>query len=365
MIELIFYIIIGLYVLLHFILLIGLIRNKRKTGESAYEPVVSVVISAKDEEDSIEACINSLLELDYPKDKLEIVLVNDRSTDKTGEIMKRHLDSNPHIKYVEITNERGKLKGKANALAQALKSASGEIIFTTDADIKVNKKWIREALKYYKDNTGVVSGFSVIEPKNIFWGIQSVDWLYLLGVASGGDGIGLPISCVGNNMSYRKKAYDEIGGYENIPFSITEDFMLLQKIHKTGKYKTYFPVNKDNMNITLPCLNIRQLIRQKKRWSKGGLGEINPGMIIGLFSFLTGFILLFGWLFVSWQSYLILLFVKLFTDLIFLLPAIIEFKKVKAYLYLIFFEYYFALYAVILPFLLAFDWKVVWKDQKI
>jgi cellulose synthase/poly-beta-1,6-N-acetylglucosamine synthase-like glycosyltransferase len=70
--------------------------------------------------------------------------------------------------------------------------------------------------------------------------------------------------------------------------------MLLQKIHKRGGYKTHFPVNKNTMNITLPCLTLKQLIRQKKRWSKGGLGEMNPGMVVALFSFLTGIILLIG-----------------------------------------------------------------------
>ncbi|HEY3251001.1 MAG TPA: glycosyltransferase [Ignavibacteria bacterium] len=363
--EQIFWIITGLYALVHLTMLFGLLKNSRKAPQSNYEPNISIVISAKDEEDSIEECILSLLELDYPKDKLEIVLVNDRSVDRTKEIMTKYSLSNSHIKYVEITEERGKLKGKANALEQALKAAGGEIIFTTDADIKVNKQWVREAVKYYSDTTGVVSGYSVIEPKNLYWGMQSVDWLYLLTVASGGDGIGLPISCVGNNMSYSKKAYNEIGGYAKIPFSVTEDFMLLQKIHKTGKYKTYFPVNKDTMNTTLPCFTLKQLIRQKKRWAKGGLGEPNPGMLIGLFSFLTGVILLFGWLFVSWQIYLLMVLAKIITDVIFLYPAIKEFKMTKAYLYLILFEYYFALYAVILPFLLAFDWKVVWKDQKI
>jgi len=363
--EQIFSIIICLYVLLHFAMFIGVLRNRKKPQNPFFEPKISIVISAKDEEDCIESCILSLLQLNYPKDKLEIVLVNDRSFDRTKEIMTKYASTNPHIKYVEITEERGKLKGKANALAQALKKATGEIIFTTDADIEVNKQWLREVLKYYSEKTGVVSGYSVIKPKNLFWGLQSVDWLYLLTVASGGDGIGIPISCVGNNMSYRKKAYDEIGGYESIPFSVTEDFMLLQKIHKTGNYKTHFPVNKDTMNITLPCLTLKQLIRQKKRWSKGGLGEPNMGMLVGLFSFLTGIILLFGWLFVGWQSYLILLAAKTVSDFLFLFPAIKEFKLARAYLYLIFFEYYFALYVVVLPFLLLFDWKIVWKDQKI
>jgi cellulose synthase/poly-beta-1,6-N-acetylglucosamine synthase-like glycosyltransferase len=363
--DIIAYSILGLYCLMHLIMLAGLIKNTGKAPDAAGEPHVSIIICAKDEEDSIEDCITSLLELDYPKEKLEVVLVNDRSADRTKEIMLRHVTSNPVLKYVEIVEQTGKLKGKANALAQALKTTTGEIIFTTDADIKVNRQWVREIIKYYDENTGVVSGFSVIEPKNLFWGVQSVDWLYLLSVASGGDGVGIPISCVGNNMSYRKAAYDEVGGYEKIPFSITEDFMLLQKISKDTKYKTKFPVNDKTKNITLPCLTLQQLFRQKKRWAAGGIGEPNFGVLVGFFSWITGAIMLSGWAYMGLQTYHIFLIAKLVMDSVFLFPAIKEFKMYKAYLFMPFFEVYFAVYVIITSVLLAAGREVVWKNQKI
>jgi cellulose synthase/poly-beta-1,6-N-acetylglucosamine synthase-like glycosyltransferase len=365
MAELIVYSILGLYLLMHFIMFIGLLINSKKPQRSAYEPKVSVIICARDEESCIADCIKSLLEMDYPKEKLEVVLVNDRSTDRTKEIMMSYVSHNPLLKYYEVTQTTGKLKGKANALMQALKQATGEVIFTTDADIEVNRHWVREILKYYKDNTGVAAGYSVIIPKNFFYGLQSADWLYLLSVASGGDGIGVPISCVGNNMSYLHKAYNEIGGYEKIPFSITEDFMLLQKIHKEGGYKTRFPVNDKTKNITLPCLTITQLLRQKKRWAAGGIGELNFGMLIGLFSWLTGAVILAGWAFLSLETYLAFFITKLAADSIFLFPAIKEFKMYKVYLYMIFFEVYFAVYVIITSAMLAVDRKVIWKDQKI
>lgn len=363
--DIIVYSIFGVYSLVHLIMFFGLLVNSRKPkGESSYEPAVSIIICAKDEQDSIEDCIKSLLELNYPAEKLEIVLVNDRSTDKTGEIMQSYSVSNSHVKYLEIKEITGKLKGKANALAEALKIASGELVFTTDADIEVNKNWIYEITKYYDNDTGVVAGFSVIRPQKLTWALQSVDWLYLLSVASGGDGIGIPISCVGNNMSYRKKSYDEIGGYESIPFSVTEDFLLLHKIHEKG-YKTKFPVNDDTKNITLPCLTLSQLFRQKKRWAMGGLGVINMGMFIGLLGWLTGSVLLTGWAYMDINIYMAVVISKLVTDFIFLFPAVKEFKMWKIYLYLVFFELYYAAYVIITSVLLAIDRRVVWKDQKI
>lgn len=363
--EILIFIILGAYLLTHFIMLAGILNNSKKPVNAAYEPKVSIIICAKDEEESIEDCIISLLNLDYPKEKLEVILVNDRSVDKTKEIMTGYVSKNPSLKYFEVTETHAKLKGKANALAQALKSAAGDVIFTTDADIEVNTKWVKEILKYYDENTGVVAGYSVIKPIGFFSTLQSADWLYLLSVASGGDGIGIPISCVGNNMSYLRKAYNEIGGYETIPFSVTEDFMLLQKIHKDGGYKTRFPVNNNTKNITLPCLTLTQLIRQKKRWAAGGIGEFNMGILIGALGWLTAIVMLAGWAFIDLRSYVLFFAAKLIADALFLLPAIKEFKMYKIFLYMPFFEVYYALYVLLTSVLLAVDRKVVWKDQKI
>jgi 1,2-diacylglycerol 3-beta-glucosyltransferase len=358
--------ILGIYVLMHLIMLAGIIVNKRRRGTSAIEPFVSIVICAKDEEDSIENCIKSLLELNYPKEKLEIILVNDRSKDRTEEIMKAYVSQHTQLKYYSASESTGRLKGKANALEQGLRLVTGEIVFTTDADIEVNRNWVNEILKYYDENTGVVAGYSVIIPDGFFNSLQSADWLYLLSVASGGDGVGVPISCVGNNMSYRKEAYDKIGGYSNIKFSVTEDFMLLQKIHKnSGFSETRFPVNNETKNITLPCMDLKHLFSQKKRWAAGGMGEFNFGIVVGAFSWLTGVIVLSGWTFLNIETYLFFLLAKLLTDTIFLLPAINEFKMHKVLLYMIPFLFYFAVYVLITSALLVIDRKVVWKDQKI
>jgi cellulose synthase/poly-beta-1,6-N-acetylglucosamine synthase-like glycosyltransferase len=364
--EIIVFSILSLYLLMHCIMFIGILVNTQKARPSNYEPEVSIIICAKDEEDSIEKCIKSLLNLNYPKKKMQVLLVNDRSTDRTKEIMNSYVKNNECLEYFEITETTGGLKGKANALAQALKHVNGELVFTTDADIEVNKSWIRRILDYYDNKTGVVAGYSVIEPKGLFTGLQSADWLYLLSVAAGGDGLGVPISCVGNNMSYLKKAYDEAGGYEKIKYSITEDFMLLQKIHKDTAYKTTrFPVDDSTKNITLPCLTLKQLFRQKKRWAIGGMGEFNFGIVVGIFSWLTGAVILTGWTFLSINSYITFIIIKLITDIIFLLPSIREFKMYKVLLYMPLYELYFAVYVIITSVLLGIDRKVVWKDQKI
>lgn len=360
--ELIAFIIAALFIFLHLFLFAGLIINSRNSDKSDFQPLVSLVICAKDEELHIEECIKSVINLNYPADKIQVLLVNDRSQDRTKEIMLKYVNQYSQLNYLEITEQKGILKGKANALEQALKHTIGEIIFTTDADIKVNPNWIRRMLDYYDEVTGVVAGFSVIEPNGLFYTLQSIDWLYLLSVASGGDGIGIPISCVGNNMSYRKKAYEQIGGYANIKYSITEDFMLLQKIHRNSSYKkTKFPIDSNTVNITLPCQSIKQLFRQKKRWALGGMDAFNLGIVIGILSWLYGAVILFGWLFLPLNIYLMLFASKLLSDFIFILPAVIKFKMFKVLFLIPLFEIYYSAYVIITSVLILIRRDVIWK----
>ncbi|MBI5726810.1 MAG: glycosyltransferase, partial [Ignavibacteriales bacterium] len=88
--DLIVNIILGVYLVMHFIMLMGLLVNSRKARKSNFEPKVSIIICAKDEESSIEECIKSLLKLNYPPEKIEAILVNDRSADRTKEIMQSY-----------------------------------------------------------------------------------------------------------------------------------------------------------------------------------------------------------------------------------------------------------------------------------
>jgi cellulose synthase/poly-beta-1,6-N-acetylglucosamine synthase-like glycosyltransferase len=327
-------------------------------------PFVTVIVAARNEEKNIGTCIESLLKTDYPRDKLEIFIVDDRSTDKTKEIILEYSGKFPEVKLIEVEELTGKLKGKPNALLQAIKKSHGEIILTTDADCIVKSTWIKEMVRYYDKNTGVVASYSIINPKNVYNGIQSLDWIYLLTIASGSDAVNLPLSCVGNNMSYRRIAYEEVGGYEKIKFSVTEDFMLLKTIRDKTRWKTKFPVNFNILNYTLPCDNLMGLYRQKKRWGRGGLDIRFLGYIVGLLGWSAGAIMLFGWLFTGWFYYLILVLFKFVIDLLFILPVVIKFRTVKVLLFLPFFEIYFALYAFLLPFILLFDRDVVWKEQK-
>ena len=363
MFEIIFLIFLSGYFIQSVIFSIGVKKSFPKIKESELLPV-SVIVAARNEEENILTCLKSLNELVYPEEKLEIIIVDDKSTDKTGEIIDEFIFDKKKFKKIVTKKEIGKLKGKTNALANALEAANGEIIFTTDADCIVPPMWVYTTASYYKPDVAMVNGFTTQHAFNGFGGMQAIDFIYLLIVAAGTINLGRPISCIGNNMSYRKKAYFEIGGYENLPFSVTEDFNLLHAIFKLKKYKIIYPLNNETLVISRPCENLKSLYRQKKRWSVGGIGAPIAGYLIMAYGFMTNLsVLLTPFLFSAIWLYLV--FFKIVIDFFFLFPVHSSLGIKKDLKYFFYWQIYYTIYVVLIPFDLIFTGrKVIWKGRR-
>ena len=333
--------------------LIALTKDEKKNPvDDKNLPNVSVVVAARNEEENIERCVKSIVEVDYPKDKLEIIVANDGSTDRTAEIVQNLQKDSPNLKLLNIETSINNLKGKANALAQAIDKASGEFIFMTDADCMVPKNWIKGMLKYFDDRTGVASGITIIEHGKIFYGMQSLDWAFLLGVAASVGKLFKPVACIGNNMAFRKKAYAEFGGYQNLKFSITEDFALFKAIVQNKKWNYAFPVDIETLVISKPVKTWKELYHQKKRWGTGGLDTGPLGIAVMAGGYIFHLLLLLSPLFVKNLSTLLFaLLLKFLVDGSFLFKILKRFKKIHLLKYLPFFELYYIVYVVALPFM--------------
>ncbi len=362
--EIFIYLFVLLYILDAFWLKYGLSKCRSDLDELKYFPFVSVIVAARNEEKNILQCLNSLLQLSYPKDKFEIIIVDDRSTDNTANIIENFIQTKENFVFLQIKEEGKILKGKQNALSIAIKKSRGEIIMLTDADCEVSPKWIETTVKNFDDNTGIVGGYTVLDSKNWFDGIQSLDWLLNFSAVAASIGNGFPISVIGNNFSIRKKTYDEFGGYENIPFSITEDFALLQAVVKKTKYKIKFILSKNNLVKSFPCKKWSEIYRQKKRWGIGALEMCVSGIfIIGIGYFGHLAILLSFFILPLWKS-LILVCAKIFIDILLLYKPIKEFNKLSLLKYFLHFEVYCFIYGLLFPIVPLFSKKVVWKERK-
>lgn len=261
-----------LYVISSLILLYGNLRQR--PAHVSQQPFVSVMIAARNEEQRLPYCLDSLLRSQYPANKFEILVIDDRSTDKTRSVAENFSRQYPQVRVIPISRRLENMSGKASALCQGLAHARGEIILMTDADCQVPPSWVPQMVSYFAPTIGLVGGFTLLsaheKTKVIFAKIQALDWIYLLTVGAGAAGLGKPISIIGNNFAFRRAAYDAVGGYENLGFSIIEDFALMRAIHERTNWEVIFPLDPQIAITTKPAASWREFYDQRQRWAAGG-----------------------------------------------------------------------------------------------
>ena len=351
------------YVLLILYLRIGLERADKAQCVEGFEPTVSIIVAARNEELYIADCVTSLSHLDYPSDKLEIIVVNDGSSDRTREIAESYKPLHPHIRVITTTPGEGNLRGKTNAVAQGIDVSSGEILMFTDADCVVPAEWVRNTVKYFDEKTAIVGGFTLLEADGAFEGMQTLDWIFLFGLASAMAGWKRPLTVIGNNLSVRRSAYDLTGSYRKIPFSVTEDYALVHAIVEKTCLEVRFPINPKALVRSKACKSWNQLYRQKQRWGVGGLDM----------TFRSYLIMSIGWAFklslilsIFYSPAVMIASAVAAMSIVesrFLWKPLRQFGSLGSFKYLIAFELYFALYTVAIPFIALISKKVVWKER--
>ncbi len=332
----------------------------RWTGE---QPKVSVIVAAKDEELNLPACIESLVRLDYPHSLLEVIIVNDQSIDGTAAVIDTFTKRYGFVRRVDAV-EDSVMRGKANALSQGIESARGELIFLTDADCAVPASWIRGTLRHFGKRTGVVGGVTLISrTTDSVSGMQALDWDILLTVAAGAATLRKPLACLGNNLAFRKEAYDDVGGYRKIRFSVTEDYALFKAIVSSGRWDYAYPMDSETLVETLPVGTLGKVFRQRRRWAVGG----KDTGVFGMLTLVPGF--LFHWaiiasIFFSPTALAAAFAFKLVVDTLFALPTLRFYGKIAHLKFILYFEIYYLIYVAILPFSVYLGKGITWKGRK-
>ncbi|KAA3657115.1 MAG: glycosyltransferase [Calditrichaeota bacterium] len=301
--------IISLYAILSLLIIIGIRRQKTpRPKDNQALPTVSIVIAARNEEQNLPALFFSLKKLDYPLNFLEIILIDDGSTDRTRTIAESQKAEMPHLRVISPEKKYPNLNGKANALHNAILQAKGEIIAITDADCSLPAFWLRAHAEQYDEQTTMVGGITITtntdDEKRLFYQMQAHDWLYLLGTGSAATEWGFPLSIIGNNMSFRREAYFTVGGYEKIGFSLVEDFALMRALQLDGKH-IKLCADKRMLVVSTPSPDLRSFLIQRKRWATGGkdvslmakgiiilgsAGKLLPFLLLAAGEFIMGFL---------------------------------------------------------------------------
>jgi len=246
------------FLLFVFVVCFASIFVRRKFPD--FEPKVSVVIPAYNEEANIAACIDSVLASGYPKGKLEVIVVDDGSTDRTVPIV-RH--------YHSVRLVKGSHAGKSAALTLGAKSAKHQFVMTIDADTTIDTGCIRQLVRpLFQPKIGATTGISRVKNSASLLGMfQNIEYAY-------NDLIKTSFSRVFNNgiwffgalACYRKPALEKIGHFKSTTMSEDMDVALELKL---AGYTTY-NVSEARSSTIVPG-SFRDLYRQRRRWWLGVL----------------------------------------------------------------------------------------------
>ncbi|MBO0861735.1 MAG: glycosyltransferase, partial [Chloracidobacterium sp.] len=238
-------------------------RLRARAGQQpGFHHLVSVIVPAYNEEKVIKQTVECLLASTYPN--LEIIVVDDGSSDRTGEVISENLNGEPNVRLLRIPNS-----GKAEALNYALREAQGEIIIGLDADTLFEKETIGLLVRSFVDpNVGAVAGnVKVGNRVNLITRLQALEYITSQNLDRRAFA---SINCVtivpGAVGAWRRKPLERAGGW--VSDTLAEDQDLTLKIRRLG-YRIAYEENA--VAWTEAPDTMRDLAKQRFRWSYGTL----------------------------------------------------------------------------------------------
>jgi biofilm PGA synthesis N-glycosyltransferase PgaC len=240
-------------------------ESSQPTGHSGF---VSVIVPARNEEENIRACLEGLLDQDYPEAAYEVVVIDDHSTDRTPQLAREIAEGlrSERLSVVSLgdANISG---GKPGAISHGVRRARGDLILCTDADCIPPRGWISSMVRQFSPGIAFVAGPVLEEPSHsLLSKLQSLEFMGLITTAAGLIEARRPIVCNGANVAYRKSAFEAVDGYGDNG-GTCDDETLMQRIAARKLGRIAFNHDPGAIVVTSTPRSIREFWTQRKRWA--------------------------------------------------------------------------------------------------
>lgn len=346
---------------------------------------ISIIVPARNEEDNIVQLIHAIRQQTYPKDRFEVIIIDDHSTDNTCQNILAHSCSNIRLLFLkEYINKEETIAFKKKAIEIGVAHAKGSLIITTDADCTMNAQWLSTIAAFCNKMSPKMLVMPVAIQQTHSWLsiFQCLDFMCLQGIT--GAAIFKKWHGMGNgaNLAYTKQAFEEVRGFETVDHIASgDDFFLIQKMKKKFPDEVYYLKSAPVIVTTSPANNISQFFQQRIRWASKANKYLDKSLfpillivyLLNLFLFL---LLIDGLLFpVSlrlflnidislWEWSMLFLILKTIVELFFLYKVAHFFKKASLLFWFPFFQPLHIIYTIIAGLLGGFG-KYQWKDRMV
>ena len=260
------------YLIRHYIFTLTVLRRAKKAKvnvivDEKYEPTVSILIPARNEEKVIGRLLQRIAELTYPHDKLQVIVIDDASSDSTGRIADEYSSKYAFIEVLHRENGNGG-KGKAPAMNAGFKRATGEIVLCFDADYYPQKDIVEKLAKEFADpNVGAVQGRVVVlnEPQNMVTRLVALERIGGYRVdQEARDDLGLIAQFGGTVGGFRSSVLASLHGWDES--ILAEDTDLTFRVYLAG-YKVRYVIDAECYEEAVD--NWKAYRQQRYRWARG------------------------------------------------------------------------------------------------
>lgn len=341
----------------YFTLIMLFLRGWMKTGvigrpTPRAETTVSVVIALRNEAENIPQLARMLKSQNYPNALMEILFVDDHSTDTTKEAI--HLWMKGSTRFQVISNSGS---GKKDALLCGYERSKADLIITTDADCSFTEEWISSIVWFFENEKPdlIIGPVELNDGGGIFQGLQALEFLSLAGTSGGSAGVGKPVLCNGANLAFNCKTVIPDSEMMHSNLASGDDLFLLHAVKKMTGLKICF-LKSSQAVVSSKCQpDLKSFLNQRKRWtSKIKAYRDSDTIATALIVYLMNLLLLLSLLLSLFIPQGILAFIGLFSvksiaDILFIYPVAGFFRKKYLLKYFLILQVLYFFYASIIP----------------
>jgi poly-beta-1,6-N-acetyl-D-glucosamine synthase len=226
---------------------------------------ISVIIPARNEEGNIGALLRALQEQTYPAPLIEIIVIDDHSTDSTADIVSHFAG----VRLISLKDDAIN-SYKKKAIETGIAASTGELIVTTDADCIPGNHWLA-TIAAFKEKTNaafVAAPVRFFSDSSLLQTFQAMDFMVLQGITGAAVYRKHLSMSNGANLAYERKVFDEVGGFRDIDHIASgDDMLLMHKIAKQYPQRVHYLRSTEAIVSTQPMTTWKAFFNQRIRWA--------------------------------------------------------------------------------------------------